>query len=91
MIAHTYDPLASGLISSIARPGGNITGISARAPELSAKRIELLKEAMPNLRRLAVVWDKPAQNQVEELKPAASTLGIELQLGQVVSFRMGLN
>ena len=80
MIAHTYDPVESGLINSIGRPSGNITGISARAPELSAKRIELFKEAIPALRRLAVIWDPPAQNQVEELKPAASTLGVELQL-----------
>lgn len=83
MIAHTYDPVESGLIDSIARPGGNITGVSARTPELTSKRIELLKETIPALRRLAVIWDLPAQNQVAELKQPASTLGIELQLIQL--------
>jgi putative ABC transport system substrate-binding protein len=83
MIAHTYDPVESGLIDSIARPGGNVTGISARTPELTSKRIELLKETIPALRRLAVIWDSPTQNQVAELKQPASTLGIELQLIQL--------
>ena len=83
MIAHTYDPVESGLVDTIARPGGNITGISARTPELTSKRVELLKETIPTLRRLAVIWDSPTQNQVAELKQPASTLGIELQLIQL--------
>ena len=48
------DPLASGLVESLARPGGNITGLSAVAPDLGGKRLELLKEAVPRVSRVAV-------------------------------------
>src|SRR5262245_55120982 len=51
------DLVATGLISSLARPGGNITGLSELAPELGAKRLELLKHAVPEMRRVAVLWN----------------------------------
>src|SRR5262249_46175680 len=57
------DPVASGLVTSLARPGGNITGLTILAPELSGKRLELLKEVVPNLIRVAALWNpaNPAQ------------------------------
>ncbi len=54
----TGDPVATGLVDSLARPGGNITGISDDAAALSTKRLELLKEAVPSLRRVAMLWNK---------------------------------
>jgi putative tryptophan/tyrosine transport system substrate-binding protein len=52
------DPVAGGLVASLARPGGNITGVTTLATDLNAKRIELLKDAIPHLSRLAVLWDR---------------------------------
>ena len=51
------DPVATGLVASLARPGGNITGLSGLAPELSGKRLELLKEAFPKVSRVGVFWN----------------------------------
>ena len=51
------DPLGSGLVASLARPGGNVTGMSLMAPDLGAKRLELLKEVLPRLCRVAVLWN----------------------------------
>ena len=51
------DPVASGLVASLARPGGNVTGLANFAPELSGKRVELLKEAVPNATRVAFLWN----------------------------------
>ena len=51
------DPVRTGLVASLARPGGNITGLSAVTGELSAKRLQLLKEALPRATRVAVIWD----------------------------------
>ena len=51
------DPVSSGFIASLARPGGNITGLSRLAPELSGKQLELLKEIIPRLFRVAVFWE----------------------------------
>src|SRR5438874_4957785 len=51
------DPLGSGLVASLARPGGNVTGMSLMAPDLGGKRLELLKEVLPRLSRVAVLWN----------------------------------
>ena len=51
------DPLGSGLVASLARPGGNVTGMSLMAPDLGGKRLELLKEVLPRLDRVAVLWN----------------------------------
>ena len=51
------DPLGSGLVASLARPGGNVTGMSLMAPDLGGKRLELLKELLPRLARVAVLWN----------------------------------
>ena len=54
--AGASDPVGDGLVSSLARPGGNITGLSLRFPELDGKRLELLKEAFPKVARVALLW-----------------------------------
>src|SRR5436853_3242945 len=60
----TGDPVAEGIVSSLARPGGNLTGFAVLAEELELKRLELLKEALPSASRIAVVWN-PAQRFAE--------------------------
>ena len=55
VMAHDQDPVGNGFVASLARPGGNITGLSTLAPELSGKRLELLKEIVPRLSRVAVL------------------------------------
>ena len=77
------DPVASGLVASLARPGGNITGTSSQTAEVSGKSLELLKEIMPKLSRVAVLWN-PANAifQAQLLKAterAASVLGLQLR------------
>jgi ABC-type uncharacterized transport system substrate-binding protein len=75
------DPVALGIVASLARPGGNITGLTIRVPEFSGKRLELLKEVVPRARRVAVLGQEAnAANAVdfEEMRPAASALGVEL-------------
>ena len=57
MVSFDYDPVTEGLVNSLNRPGGNITGIYARQTEMVGKRLELLKELVPGLRRIAVFWD----------------------------------
>jgi putative ABC transport system substrate-binding protein len=52
------DPVATGLVASLARPGGNVTGISDNATTLSTKRLELLKQTKPNIRKVAMLWNK---------------------------------
>src|SRR5438046_2270832 len=82
------DPVASGLVASLARPGGNITGLAIVAPELSGKRLELLKEAVPNISRVAFLWNSanPAQGlQWKETQAAAQALGLQLQSVEVRS------
>ena len=75
------DPVATGLIASLARPGGNITGITMMSPQLSGKRLELLKAAVPGLARVAVFWNppNPAYGPIlKELEAAAPTLKLTL-------------
>ncbi len=70
-----------GLVASLARPGGNITGLTSLAFELSAKRLELLKEALPKLARVAVLYGRHPRiaPTLKDLEVAARTLGIQLQ------------
>src|SRR6202158_2929833 len=73
---------AVGLINSLSRPSGNLTGMSDVAAELSAKRLELLKEAMPQLRRVAIVFnagDLSMTRRYQESRPAAEALGLTVQ------------
>ena len=76
------DPVGSGLVDSLARPGGNVTGMSLMAPELGGKRLELLKELLPQLARVAVLWNSanPYSARVfKQVQAASGTLGIEVQ------------
>ncbi|MFQ5962488.1 MAG: ABC transporter substrate-binding protein [Candidatus Methylomirabilales bacterium] len=82
------DPVRAGLVASLARPGGNITGVTALVPELNGKRLELLKEAIPVLRRLAILWNPAYANRANEwnaMQAAAQALGVELQSLEVRS------
>ena len=82
------DPVAAGLVDSFARPGGNITGLTNIAPVLSGKRLELLKETVPKLNRVAVLWDpqNPGSTpQWNESQLAARELGLQLHSMEVSS------
>ncbi len=83
MVAWDYDPVAAGLVDSLSRPGGNVTGIFPRASDLVGKDLELLKELLPGLSRVAVLYDAFGTRQLETLKPAARTLGVQLELVEV--------
>jgi putative tryptophan/tyrosine transport system substrate-binding protein len=80
VFAVATDPLGTGLVASLARPGGNITGLSNQAADLAAKRLELLREVVPGLRRLAIMAnvDYPAVVlEMREVETAAGTLGLD--------------
>jgi putative ABC transport system substrate-binding protein len=75
------DPVAAGLVESLARPGGNSTGITNMAAVLAGKRLEFLKETMPRIGRVAVLWDPQAPGSVpqwKEAQVAAAKLGLQL-------------
>ena len=72
------DPGASGLVQSLSHPGGNVTGISTLEADLVAKRLQLLREALPKVSKVAVFWDAYSKRQLEGLLPAGRSLGIEL-------------
>jgi putative ABC transport system substrate-binding protein len=80
VFAGAEDPVAWGLVKSLARPGANVTGVTNFSPELSGKRVELLKEAIPRISRIAVLRDsrQPPQS-FNETEKAARSLGIALQ------------
>jgi putative ABC transport system substrate-binding protein len=76
------DPLGTGVVSSLARPGGNITGLSVMAPDLDGKRLELLKEAFPKVARVAFLWGAAGsrgQLAFTDMEAAAKALGVKLQ------------
>ena len=82
------DPVGNGFVASLARPGGNITGLSTLAPEISGKRLELLKEIVPKLSRVAVFGTStdPGNAQVlKEMELAAGAFGVKLQYLDVLS------
>jgi len=82
VMAQDSDPVASGFVASLARPGGNITGLATLAPEISGKRLELLKEIVPRLSRVVVFGSstEPANAQsLKETELAARALGVKLQ------------
>ncbi len=86
VMALVADPVSAGLVASLAHPGGNVTGLSMMIPELSTKRLQLIKEINPRLARAAVLWnrDSPFHPKViEELKAASPVLGIELSFSSV--------
>jgi putative ABC transport system substrate-binding protein len=76
------DPVRAGFVASLARPGGNITGLANLTPELVGKRLELLKEVIPQVSRVAILWnsvESSAGLRMRETQSAAASLGIELQ------------
>jgi putative ABC transport system substrate-binding protein len=80
VVATSTDPVRSQLIASLAHPGGNLTGVTFVFDELAAKRVELLKEVMPRLSRLAVLWDPThVDNDFPQVEGAARRLGLQLQ------------
>ena len=78
VVAVDYDPIVRGYVASLARPGGNITGIFLRQPELTPKRIELLREVLPGIKRVALFWDAFSADQADEADAAASNAGLQL-------------
>ncbi|HLN87308.1 MAG TPA: ABC transporter substrate-binding protein [Candidatus Limnocylindrales bacterium] len=81
VFAAAVDPVGSGFVSSLARPGGNITGLSVMAPDLDGKRLELLKEAFPKVARVAFLWEPGSSRRnpaLTDMEPAAKALGIKL-------------
>jgi ABC-type uncharacterized transport system substrate-binding protein len=87
MVGQGADPVEAGFVDSLARPGGNVTGLTNLSRELGGKRLELLKEAIPKLARVAVLYD-PANRtsvvEVKELLPAAArALGLTIQPWEV--------
>jgi putative tryptophan/tyrosine transport system substrate-binding protein len=78
-------PVESGLVTSLARPGGNVTGLAGHAPELVGKRLEVLKQAVPGVSRVAILWqpgaigDRPARDMLKGGEVAARSLGVRLQ------------
>jgi ABC-type uncharacterized transport system substrate-binding protein len=81
VFAVAIDPVGSGLVTSLAKPGGNVTGLSLQAANLAGKRIELLREVVPQLRRLAIIFNVGNAQPVLEMgetEAAARTLGIEV-------------
>jgi putative ABC transport system substrate-binding protein len=82
-MASIADPVGQGLVSSLARPGGNVTGMSLQSVEITAKRLELLKEAIPAAARVAVLQNPNnpvGARSLQELEPAARTLGLQVQV-----------
>ena len=86
VMASSGDPLGSGLVASLARPGGNVTGMSLMAPDLGGKRLEILKDMLPALSRVAILWNaaNPYPAVVfRETESAARKLGVEIQSVEV--------
>jgi putative ABC transport system substrate-binding protein len=86
VMAHGSDPVELGFVASLARPSGNITGLTHLAPELGGKRLELLKDIVPQLTRVAVLTDPGAGGhgpQIRELEVAAPALGLQLRRAEV--------
>ncbi len=75
------DPVGSGLVASLARPGGNVTGLSSQSPDTASKRLQLLREAVPGLRRLAILGNAGwygAVQEMNEVQAVAPTLGLDI-------------
>jgi ABC-type uncharacterized transport system substrate-binding protein len=86
VMANSTDPVGTGFVASLARPGGNITGHSSMSPELSGKRLELLREVVPGLSRVAILWNPEIRGAVldyKETEGAARSLHLQLQSVEV--------
>jgi putative ABC transport system substrate-binding protein len=86
VMGNSSDPVGTGFVASLARPGGNITGLSSISPELSGKRLELLKEVVPGLSRVAFLWNPDIRGALldyNQTESAARSLGLQLQSVEV--------
>jgi putative ABC transport system substrate-binding protein len=86
MMGASIDPIEAGYVRSLARPGGNVTGLSLFTTELGGKRLELLKEAVPKLSRVAVLYEAGNRNsilQLNEVQTAARVLGLTVETWEV--------
>lgn len=84
--AAVSDPVTTGLVESLARPGGNVTGLTAQPSELSSKRVDLLREIVPNLRRLSAIANVAASSfrqETDSIRAAAAKLGIEADIREL--------
>ena len=82
VMASAGDPVGAGLVASLARPGGNVTGLSSLVAELNTKRLEILKDAVPKLARVGLLrqpGDSVEQTPMKELRPAAVALKLKLE------------
>ncbi len=82
VMTNAEDPVKSGLVASLARPGGNVTGLTALLTDLSAKRLELLRQIVPGIERVAVLWNSDYADKIrefEEIQKAGERLSIHLQ------------
>jgi ABC-type uncharacterized transport system substrate-binding protein len=87
----SVDPVQSGLVASLARPGGNITGVTFVSSDLAAKRLQFLREMAPNLAQVAVIWNPDhIDPEYREMQAAAKSLGIiqSLEVRTVSSFQL---
>jgi len=86
VFAVANDPIGSGLIASLSRPGGNVTGLSLEVTEIAGKRLHLLHEVVPHLRRLAALFDvgySASELQMGEVQKEAHILGVEVELTKI--------
>jgi putative ABC transport system substrate-binding protein len=92
VMAFTGDPIGSGLVVSLARPGGNVTGLSSLSTELNGKRLEVLKDAVPKLRRVGLLRPMKAADvvQLRELRPAALALKLQFIINLKAAKQIGL-
>ena len=87
VMANSSDPVGTGFVASLARPGGNVTGLSNMSPDLGGKRLELLTEVVPGLSRVAFLWNPDVRGNLlayKETEGAASSLRVQLQSIEVV-------
>ena len=82
VMAAVADPVGTGLIASLAHPGGNVTGLSMRSPDLSGKRLQLLKEVVPRVRRVGILWNPANEGNTvswQDTQTVAQRIGLKLQ------------
>lgn len=82
VLALVADPVGSGLVESLARPGGNVTGLTNQTVELATRRLSFIREAIPKAKRVAVLWNidtPPHRNVLRDMEPAAKALQLELK------------
>ena len=86
MFAVSADPISTGIVASLARPGGNVTGLSDHHGEMAPKRLELLKEIAPNASEIAVLWNpvvRHHQRQLDAMRAAAPAVGVTIRAVEV--------